>query len=252
MPPLALHTVVAKGIADRLGHAVLDAERGHLYLGSTAPDIRVITRWDRRATHFFDLSCFEEQSGVAELLRAHPELADIGRLKEATVAFMAGYISHLVMDETWISDIYRPFFGERSPMGGAVEANIMDRVLQFALDTERRGDRQLIAHVLEQVARCDLGVEVGFIEGEALRRWRDIIVQAVDAAPDWERFRYIAGGQLQEAGVDTPEAFAEFLRGVPELVAETKRYLTPDRVRAFMGDSVTRGVVAVKEYLGCV
>ena len=41
MPPLALHTAIAKDIADRLNLATLDDERGSLYLGSTAPDIRV-------------------------------------------------------------------------------------------------------------------------------------------------------------------------------------------------------------------
>jgi hypothetical protein len=251
MPPLALHTVVAKEIADRLGHDILDAQRGPLYLGSTAPDIRVLTSRDRRDTHFFDLSCFDEQSGVAGLLQAHPELAEIGRLRQNTVAFVAGYISHLVMDETWIRDVYRPFFGERSPMGGAVEANVMDRALQFALDTEKRSDRQLMAHVLEKVAHSDLGVEVDFIEDEVLCRWRDVIVDMVAAPPAWERFRYIAGAYLQEAGIDTPEAFAEFLKGLPELVSKTQRYLTPDRVQAFMEESTTRGRAAVKEYLGC-
>lgn len=251
MPPLALHTVVAKEIADRLRHPILEAERGHLYLGSTTPDIRVITRWDRRDTHFFDLSCFEEQSGVAELLRTHPELADIGKLSPPTVAFMAGYISHLVMDETWINDVYRPFFGERSPLGGALRANIMDRALQFALDSERRGDRQLMAHVLAAVAGSDLGVEVGFIDGETLGRWRQVIVDIVKMPPDWQRFRYLAGRHLQEAEIDTPEAFAEFLKDLPDIVAETKKYLTPGRIEAFMADSLRLGLAWIKEYLGC-
>jgi len=251
MPPLALHTVVAKEIGERLRHPSLEAERGHLYLGSTAPDIRVITRWDRRVTHFFDLSCFEEQSGVVELLRAHPELADIGRLSPSTLAFMAGYISHLVMDEVWITHVYRPFFGERSPMAGALRANIMDRALQFALDSERRGDRQLMAHVLAEVLRSDLGVEVGFIDGETLGRWRQVIVDVVKMPSDWERFRYVAGRQLREAGIDTPEAFAELLRQLPEIVEETKRYLTPGRIEAFMEDSVRLGLASIKEYLGC-
>ena len=127
MPPLALHTVVVKEIADRLRHPLLDGERGNLYLGSTAPDIRVIALCDRQLTHFFDLASFEEQNGMAELLRAHPELAEVGKLNGETVAFMAGYISHLVMDETWINDIYRPFFGERSPLEGEPRAKLMDR-----------------------------------------------------------------------------------------------------------------------------
>jgi hypothetical protein len=74
MPPLALHTAIAKEVADRLRAPALDDERGSLYLGSTAPDIRVITRWERERTHFFDLDCFEEQSGVTSLFESYPDL----------------------------------------------------------------------------------------------------------------------------------------------------------------------------------
>lgn len=251
MPPLALHTVVAKEVADRLGHPFLDAERGNLYLGSTSPDIRVITRRDRRLTHFFDLSCFEEQSGVAELLRTYPELADIGRLRPATVAFMAGYISHLVMDETWIIDIYRPFFGERSPLGGALKANIMDRAIQFALDRERHSDPQLMAHVLNEVARSDLGIDINFIDGETLLRWRETIAHLVRQPPGWDAFRYAAGRHLGEAGIDTPEAFREYARSLPDLIEATREYLTGERIQTFLEDSLRRSLEAVKEYL-CV
>ena len=44
MPPLALHTAIAKNVADALRLSALDDERGSLYLGSTAPDIRVMTK----------------------------------------------------------------------------------------------------------------------------------------------------------------------------------------------------------------
>lgn len=251
MPPLALHTIIAKEVADRLAHPILDGERGNLYLGSTTPDIRVITRSDRRLTHFFDLSCFEEQSGVAELLRSYPELADIGRLSPATVAFVAGYISHLVMDETWITDIYRPFFGERSPLGGALKANIMDRAIQFALDEEKRSDRQLMIHVLSAVAQSDLGVDIGFIDGQTLSRWRQTVADLVRRPLGWDAFRYAAARHLREAGIDTPEAFEEYARSLPDIVEDTRRYLSKERIQSFLEDSRQRSLEAIKEYL-CV
>src|SRR3970040_21438 len=117
-------------------HRVLDAERGNLYLGATAPDIRVITRWERGRTHFFDLHNFDEQSGVAGLFDAYPRLGQPGSLGPGTAAFVAGYVTHLVMDELWINTIYRPFFGQRSPLGGDLRAHIMDRACQFSLHLE--------------------------------------------------------------------------------------------------------------------
>src|SRR3972149_1087258 len=127
MPPLALHMTIAKGVADQLRTASLDDERGNLYVGSTAPDIRVLTRWERERTHFFDLANFDEQSGVAGFFGSYPTLAEASVLNAATASFVVGYLTHLVTDEMWIGRIYRPFFGERSALGGSLRANVMDR-----------------------------------------------------------------------------------------------------------------------------
>ena len=251
MPPLGLHTVIAKEVAERLRHRVLEEERGNLYLGSTAPDIRVITRWERGRTHFFDLSNFDEQSGVAGLFEAYPRLREPGDLSAATAAFVAGYVTHLVMDELWINTIYRPFFGEHSPLSGGVRANVMDRALQFSLDRQKRIDRELMAHVLNEIARSDLALNVEVIDGETLGRWKDIILDVVNHPPDWERFRYIASRHLRAAGIESPEQFQEFVQSLPELVDETLRYLGEKRMQEFMEHSREESMRAVKEYLGC-
>ena len=251
MPPLALHTLVAKQVADCLRLPLLDDERGSLYLGATAPDIRVITRWERQRTHFFDLSSFDEQSGVAGLFEAYPRLREPGGLSVATTAFVAGYVTHLVMDELWINTIYRPFFGERSPLSGGVRANIMDRALQFSLDRQKRIDRDLMAHVLNEIARSDLALDIELIDGETLGRWKEVILEVVDHPPDWERFRYIASRHLRAGGIESPEQFQEFLRSLPDLVDETLRYLGEKRVRDFMARSREESVRVVKEYLQC-
>jgi len=251
MPGLALHTAIAKEMADHLRRRTLDEERGSLYLGSTAPDIHIITRWERECTHFFDLANFEEQSGVAGLFRAYPCLVRPATLNRPTAAFVAGYITHLVTDEIWINTIYRPFFGERSPLAGSLRANIMDRAMQFSMDRERRSDRKLMAHVLAEVARCDLALEIDFVDGEMLRRWQEVLLEVVRQLPDWERFRYVAGRHLREAGIESVQAFQDFVRSLPDLVNETLVYLTPERVQAFTQDSLNRSLEAVKEYLVC-
>lgn len=251
MPPVTLHTSIAKQVADRLRLPALENERGSLYLGSTAPDIRVITRWERERTHFFDVHCFDDQSSVSGFLRANPSLARPSRMRAPTAAFVAGYITHLVMDETWINTVYRPFFGERSPLGGTVRANIMDRALQFSMDSERRHDRELMRHVLEAVVRSGFEFDLEFIDAETLRRWHEIIVEVVSSEPDWERFRSGARRHLQEFGIDVAGEIEEFSRSLPDLVEETLRYLTPERVQAFIEDSLRGCIDATKEYLEC-
>lgn len=252
MPPLALHTAVAKEVADQLRLPALDNERGGLYLGATAPDIRVITRWERERTHFFDLSSFDEQSGVAGLFHAYPALARSKALNAPTLAFVAGYITHLVMDETWINAVYRPYFGEHSPLGGDLRANVMDRALQFSIDSARRNDQDLMLHVLDAITRLDLGIQVDFIDYETLHRWRDVITDIVSQPPDWERFRQGARRHMKISELDSEDGFEELTRSLPDLVDETLRYLTPERVQAFMDDSLRGSIDAVRGYLRCV
>jgi hypothetical protein len=249
MPPLVLHTAIAKNVADGLRLGFLDDERGSLYLGSTAPDIRVVTRWERERTHFFDLNNFDEQDGVAAFFEAHPALAG-GCLEDSARAFVAGYLTHLVMDERWINRVYRPFFGERSPLGGDLRANIMDRALQFSLDCDRRQDADFMAHVVDAVARCDLAFDIGFIDGESLGQWQRVVTDMMGRTPDWDRFRHGARRHLGFAEADA-EQIEEMVRSIPDLVDETLKYLTVERVEDFLREAEDRSLSAVKDYLQC-
>ena len=249
MPPLTLHTVVAKRVAGELRHRLLEVDPGSFYVGSTAPDIRVLTRWERERTHFFDLHNFDRQDGVVAMFQAYPVLARPAGLNPATVAFVAGYISHLVMDEIWINEVYRPFFGECSPLAGDVRANIMDRAIQYELDRQTRADREAVADIVKELARTALDVEVGFIDKDTIGRWRALTMDAVSRPPDWELFRYLAGRALRAAGLDGAEDYAEFLKTLPDLLAETTTYLTHERIRAFLEKSVKEAREAIRGYL---
>jgi hypothetical protein len=249
MPALALHAAIAKRIADQLRQRTLDADPGSLYLGSTAPDIHILMRWERERTHFFDLQDFGEQSAVTAMFEAYPALAYPAELSPPTVAFVCGYISHLVMDEIWISDVYRPFFSRSSPLADDLRADIMDRAVQYELDRQTRADRQAMSHIVKELARPALGLEVGFIEGGALGLWRALMVEMLDHPPDWERFRFFGGRALKAAGIDMAEGFAEFVRMLPDLVAEATDYLSRERIEAFLERSLNEGRGAVKEYL---
>jgi hypothetical protein len=249
MPPLTIHIATARSVAERLGHAPLDDERGNLYLGSTAPDIRVITRWERSRTHFFDLDEFGEQDGVDNFFAAYPALRESAVVSPQTAAFVAGYLTHLVMDETWINMVYRPRFGADSPLGGGLKANVMDRAIQFSLDRDRRNDSELVAHITECVARCDLGLDIEFIDAETLKRWHEVVLEMVGTAPDWERFRH--GARRHLGGESRAEEFEELVGSIPDLVDETLRYLSPEFVDEFMCESLERSLGVVRGYFSC-
>jgi len=249
MPALAFHAAIAKRIADQIRYPVLDAEPGSLYLGATAPDIHILMRWDRERTHFFDLRNFEEQSAVAAMFEVHPALAHPAELSPPAVAFVCGYISHLVVDEIWINDIYRPFFGRSSPMADDSRADIMDRAVQYDLDRQARADRQAMLHIVKELARPVPKLDMEMIEGNALSLWQGLMVEALNHPPDWKRFRFFGGRALMAAGIDTPQTFAGFVQTLPDLVAEAIDYLGRERVEAFLEKSIDQGGEAIKEYL---
>ena len=255
MPPLSLHTSLARRIAKRLRTAVLDDERGNLYLGATAPDIRVITRWERSRTHFFDLNDFEDQDSVAGFFGANPSLADAAAVSPPTCAFIAGYVSHLVMDANWIAHIYRPFFGRDSELGGDLRANILDRAMQFSLDSDTRDDDELMAEVMEAVARCDLELEIDFIDKDTLHKWRQVVTDLAHTQPDWDRFKSRIRRHLSDthgdAHGDLDGDGEELALSLPELVNETLRYLSRERLDEWMDQSLEESVAAVREYLRC-
>jgi hypothetical protein len=75
------------------------------------------------------------------------------------------------------------------------------------------------------------------------------MVETLDHPPDWERFRFFGGRALKASGIDTPEAFAEVMKMLPDLVAEATDYLSRERIEAFLEKSLNEGQRAVKEYL---
>src|SRR5579883_1060892 len=102
MPPISLHMATALDVRHAVEQPVLDREQGAYYFGATTPDIRVLTREDRKQTHYFDLSVFEHQDSAEEFLRRQAHLAAPERLDEQTIAFVCGYLTHLVLDESYI------------------------------------------------------------------------------------------------------------------------------------------------------
>ncbi|MGB2696037.1 MAG: zinc dependent phospholipase C family protein [Dehalococcoidia bacterium] len=249
MPPGGSHLKLARELAPKLAHASLTAEPGAYYLGATSPDIRALTKWDRRDTHFFDLTCFEEQHGKDGLFSAHPELADARQLDESTVAFMCGYISHLEMDETWITDIYRPCFGERSPLKGDLIANLLDRVLQHELDQRDMQERDATSEIHRQIVETAADVAVSFLERATLLRWREVTAERLSDPPDWERFSLFVSRHLRPFGVESQADIAHFLENIPDLIDQSIREVTPERIEAFQQDSRRRALDAIREYL---
>ena len=248
MPSLGSHLGRARMVAERLRIPEIDADRGSYYFGATAPDVRVITRLDRRITHFFDLDEYERQDSVLQMFAAQPGLAQPAGLDTATTAFMAGYITHLVLDECYIEEVYRPQFGERSAIGDDPRRDALDRALQYELDRRDREDRAAMAEVCAALTSCQPPAEqIPFITDEHLIQWRVVAADVAAQAPDFSRFRRMMTRHLRDARLTEEEI--ETFCGSPESSIEAAfAHVTTERIERFWADADERMYERVRRY----
>jgi len=243
--------VLARQLAGFVSDESLESAEGAYLIGATSPDIRVITRQDRRETHFYDLDVHDHQDSVHAFLDTYRHLVDPAALNLETRAFVAGYISHLVFDEQYIDAIYRRFFARHDQLGGTIRANLMDRLLQFDLERSHREDSDMVQRIVEALACTVETIQCGFIDLETLERWRLVSLDVSQRAMDWDRMRQMTSNHLRRAGIAEEGELAVFLDSLPGLLDATIALVTSDEIDAFMRRSVDAAAHAVERYLQC-
>ncbi|MEE8443154.1 MAG: hypothetical protein V3S37_05335 [Dehalococcoidia bacterium] len=249
MPNLIAHIDIALECRAKLCHPVIEANLGSHLLGSCSPDIRIITQGNRDDYHFAPISNQEIGTGVRKLFAEYPRMADMANLSGPTQAFMAGYISHLVADETWIIKIYRPYFGNPDVFPDRTLANVMDRAMQLEMDrqaTEKHdgmrlmGDRLVDAHV---------GVEVDFLSADSLKEWREFLSTAIQREFTWERLGRMTRRQFPEDD-GTAQALADdFVNGLPESLERVHKLVPREALSSYRNAIVREWSDIVQEYL---
>ena len=248
MPNLPTHISLALQAASRVGHSVIDRHLGCFLLGSTSPDIRIMTKWKRDQTHFAPLTFQHIGAGAQGLFLTHPDLGDSSKVSDPTKVFLCGYFTHLVSDETWIMEMYRPYFDGCHLFQDQVEANICDRALQLEMDRaawDELGDREQVRTSLDG---SESGVDIGFIDTETLGKWREWVTEFTTRDFTWERLRFATRRMYQ----DTPEALEtveEFLQSVPDSLERIYDKIPEDRIAAYREKVVESSARLIKEYL---
>tara|TARA_B100000686_G_scaffold110299_1_gene117461 strand:+ start:371 stop:1075 length:705 start_codon:yes stop_codon:yes gene_type:complete len=161
-----------------------------IYLfGATAPDIRVITKQDRSVYHFVDLDFDRVGDGIKNMKILHPILNNLNSSDEHTRSFMAGYASHLILDETWITTMFRPFFSDTSLFGNESQGLILDRALQMYLD---KSHWNTLDQNLPRIESCEINIEVEFLKNEPIEDWRNWISTLLNRKFSWDRLEFMA------------------------------------------------------------
>ena len=191
MPNLPMHIYLCQQVATELDWGYAHDHPGAAYLGSTTPDIRAMTKWDRARTHFSDLSVREIGAGVRRMFELHPHLAgsDNG-LTPPTRAFLLGYVSHLVADEVWITTMFRPHFAAGNRITDTdVEAHIWDRALQLDMDNAVLSDNGGLSAQNDAIAALEQMPALDFLQDELIDEWRGWVARLLGWDFTWERLK---------------------------------------------------------------
>ncbi len=191
MPNLPMHIYLCQQVAMELDWGYAHDHPGAAYLGSTTPDIRAMTKWDRARTHFSDLSVREIGAGVRRMFELHPHLAGADNgLTPPTRAFLLGYVSHLVADEVWITTMFRPHFAAGNRITDTdIEAHIWDRALQLDMDNAVLSDNGGLSAQNDAIAALEQMPALGFLQDELIDEWRGWVARLLGWDFTWERLK---------------------------------------------------------------
>ena len=134
MPNLPTHLKFALEVSKQLDSPIINAHLGSFLLGATIPDIRVITKVDRSVYHFVQLDFKDVGDGIDNMFKSYPTLSNFSQMDSQLQAFISGYITHLIADECWISEVFRKYFASSTVFPDINEGLILDRAMQLNLD----------------------------------------------------------------------------------------------------------------------
>ena len=247
MPNLPAHMDLAKQVAQRLDCDVVEANMGCYLLGSTSPDIRIITRKTREEYHFTTLDFEDVGAGVQGLFEAHPGLEAANGHSGPTQAFIAGYITHLIADEVWISRMFRPFFGNKDVFEDETYGLVLDRAMQLELDRQSWDSADSLKSSL---ATSTGAIAIDFIEPQQLTEWAQWIISFMDRGFTWERLRFMA--RRIASGDETHPAFRmvdEFVADVPQGMERLEEFVPADNLDEYKRQTLDGLVDVVGDYL---
>ena len=252
MPTPVTHLALAErilqeGVLSPAARHFLSQQRGPFLLGHTAADVQTISGQTREETHFYTLPHGPQPPGDThlpaqeKLLLAHPALAHPEMLPPARAAFVAGYLAHILVDELWLYDIFLPYFRQ----GGAPwpERSFRHNVLRTWLDREDHA--QLNGTVGSCLRRAAPQAWLPFIEDEALRTWRDWLVDQLGP-----------GKQLQTAEVfaermgRSPVEIETVLRSPGQMEARVFGHIPRATVREYRAAAYSCSVHLIDSYVG--
>ena len=248
MPNLMTHIKVAIDTISTLDDPYIASNKGAFILGSVSPDIRAITKWTREYTHFVPLNVTKIGSGTETMFREHPKLIDGLSPSTPTKAFIAGYISHLTLDETWITKVYRPYLGDIDSFSTPVAATIADRSIQLDVDRMARSYLNNKVNLLKILGNSESNIKIKFIPPKLLTEWRTWVETYIQQPFSWKRLHFLVRRSHKQD--ETAQKQVElFLKQLDVNLSQVYARLPSDCIGLFSQESIAHAMRLIRRYL---
>ena len=235
MPTPFTHLQIAQQLLgdERLPAAVrvvLGQEEAAYLLGSVAADGRVDSGNQRQDTHFYRYDQPSAERAWRAMMRAHPQL--LQPKNRAHRVFIAAYVAHLAVDDTWTTLMLRPHFAEKEWLAGETRRGRF-RILHYLLSwMDERDWGRLDGEWTQQLRQAAPADWLPFFPDAALEQWRERIAQQLPPDGQSETLQ-VFGARIgveaaaMRAFLNDGQKMAERLwRNIPiELLAEVEARL---------------------------
>ena len=252
MPNLPTHIYFALSSLDGIKVNFLNEQTQAYILGSTSPDIRAITKKNRSVYHFVELDFESVGEGIANLKSQYPKWENLSNCDDETKAFMMGYVSHLVLDETYITKVFRPYFMNKDIFPIISERLIWDRVFQLFLDIKYWDDQvKTNSNLLRDYS---VNIDVDFMLNEPVKEWKDLMLKLVsDSVFNWDRLTSMSKRIARRDNInesDLAKVIERFLVNPQEGINNIMEKLPDNLVSDFENNSNENINSFVNEFIG--
>lgn len=155
----------------------LRAHPGAFALGHTAADVQSVSGQARHETHFYIFPPTGHPRAHEALLERYPALRSPARLTPDHAAFLAGYLAHLAWDEVWAWEVYIPCYLETGIWRDRLQRALHHNALRVRLDRAAQAQLAAWPELPDLLALVEPHGWLPFVEDDALRRWRDWLVE---------------------------------------------------------------------------
>jgi len=215
--------------------------RAAFLMGAISPDARAVSGQPREETHFFTIPITDPRPAHITMLETWPAIASPSNRIQA--ACVAGTITHLVMDQTWVELLVMPsLFIDGMAWSPAHDNWRLYCILMTYL--EYQAARRVPSGTTSLIAGGKPNTWLPFVADRVLGDWCRLVAKAIKQGGP----RQVSSALAKTCRLK-PEELEAIVLSESEMDAQAFSSVPPDRLTAFEAETARRSAEAVTHYL---